>query len=171
MDPNTLSPDLRRLFSGVELYTDHRPYALVSLPRDQMRPVTILFGGLADPFAALIVDKAEITVLMHELDWSLGSRGLTGMRVENDFRLITFDLVLDLDTVGFIAVVSRLLAEADLSLLPLAAYSRDHIFVRGRDFARAWKVLSDFIAECKQIKDEPPTLRSDPSPSGGAGGR
>jgi len=149
MDLSAITPDLRRLFAAVRLYTDKRPYSVASLPRDQMRPATILFGGLADPFAAMIVDKDEITIVMHEMDWSLAGRSLPGMRVETDYRLITFDLVLDLDVVGFMAVVSRLLADAGIALLPIGAYSRDHIFVRAKDAERAWQVLSDFIEACQ----------------------
>ena len=154
MDLSTLSSDLRRLFGAVQLYTDERPYAVASLPRDQMRAATILFGGLAEPFAAMIVDKDEITIVMHEMDWSLGGRGLPGARTASDFRLITFDLALDLDTVGFMAVVSRLLAEAGISFLPVAAYSRDHILVHARDAERAWQALSDLIEACQATTGE-----------------
>ena len=149
MDPNSLEPGLRRLFAATRLYTDGRPYALVSLPRDQMRPATILFGGLADPFAAMIVDKDEITIVMHEMDWSLAGRGLQGMRAETGYRLITFDLALELSVVGYMAVASRLLAEAGIPILPIAAYSHDHLFVRDGDFGRAWKALTEFIEASK----------------------
>jgi len=149
MNLDSLSPELRKIFATTRLHGDGRGYAVVGLPRDQMRAATILFGGLAEPFAAMIVDQEEITIVMHDMDWSIGSRDLEGQRVERDFRLITFDVVLAADTVGFTAVVSRLLAESGISLLPIAAYSRDHILVRARDFDRAWQVLSDFIAACK----------------------
>jgi hypothetical protein len=150
MDASTISPELKRLLAATRLYTDARPYALVSLPRDQMRAATILFGGLADPFAAMIVDKDEITIVMHEVDWSLAARDqLAGMRVETDYRLITFDVILDLGTVGFMAVVSRLLADAGVPIAPIGAYSRDHILVHARDAERAWQVLSDFIESCR----------------------
>jgi hypothetical protein len=152
MNTLSVSPYLRRLFAATKLYTDDRPYALVSLPRHQMRAATILFGGLADPFAAMIVDKDEITIVMHEMDWSLAGRDLDGMRAENGWRLITLDLALNLDTVGYMAAISRTLADANIAIMPIAAYSRDHVFVRARDFDRAWKALSDFIGECR--KDE-----------------
>ena len=149
MHPTSISPELRRALAAMTLYSDGRPYAVVSLPRDQMRPATILFGGLADPFAAMIVDKDEITIVMHEVDWSLAGRGLPGMRVENGYRLITFDLVLDLSVTGFMSAVSRVLADAGIPILPIAAYSRDHLFVPGGDFERAYKILSDFIEASK----------------------
>ena len=149
MDLDQLDPDVRRIFAAMQLASDERTYAVVSLPPDQMRPATILFGGLAEAFAAMIVDKDEITIVMHDIDWSIAGRDLPGMRVERGYRLITFDTVLPLDAIGFMAVVSRLMAEAGISLLPVAAYSRDHILVRERDFGRAWKHLGDLIAACR----------------------
>ncbi|HET7090610.1 MAG TPA: ACT domain-containing protein [Anaerolineae bacterium] len=149
MDVTTLSPDLRRLFGSARLYSDGRLYAVVSLPRDQMRAATILFGGLAEPFAAMIVDRDEITIVMHEMDWSVAGRDLPGMRVLNDYRLITLDVELAADVTGFMDAVCRLLAGAGVPMLPLAAYSRDHILVRARDLDRTWQVLSDCIAACR----------------------
>lgn len=149
MDVTTLSPDLRRLFGSAQLYSDGRLYAVVSLPRDQMRAATILFGGLAEPFAAMIVDRDEITIVMHEMDWSVAGRDLPGMRVLNDYRLITLDVELAADVTGFMDTVCRLLAGAGVPMLPLAAYSRDHILVRARDLDRTWQVLSDCIAACR----------------------
>jgi len=150
MDLKSIRPELRQLFGSTRLYTDDRPYAVVSLPLDQMRPATILFGGLAEPFAAMIVDKDEITIVIHEMDWSVAGRDLPGMRVLSDYRIITLDIALDTSVVGFMAAVSRLLAEAGVSILPIAAYSRDHLLVNGRDFDRAWQVLSDLIEACKR---------------------
>lgn len=149
IDVKSLDPALRRIFAGIRLYTDARPYALVSLPPDQMRAVTILFGGLASPFAAWIVDKDEITIVMHEMDWTVAARDLPGMRVETDYRLISFDTVLDLNLVGFMSAVCRLLAQAEISVLPICAFSRDHVLVRGHDAEKAWRVLSDFIEACQ----------------------
>jgi hypothetical protein len=149
MNPEQLTFEMRRVFAALELYSDERPYCVVSLPPDQMRAATILFGGLAEAFAALIVDKDEITIVMHEPDWSIGGRGLQRMRVENGYRLITFDYELDMELVGFMAVVAQLLAGANVPMLPVAAYSRDHLLVRERDFERVWRVLAEFIEACK----------------------
>ncbi len=149
MDVTSLSPDLRRLFGSAQLYSDGRPYAVVSLPRDQMRAATILFGGLAEPFAAMIVDRDEITIVIHEMDWSVAGRDLPGMRVLNDYRLITLDVELEADVTGFMDVVCRLLAEAGVPMLPVAAYSRDHLLVGATGFDRAWQALSDLIAACR----------------------
>jgi hypothetical protein len=153
MDANTIPPDLRRLLGAVQLTTDDRPYSVVSLPLDQMRAATILFGGLAEPFAAMIVDKDEVTIVMREIDWSLGSRGLKGMRVEIGYRLITLDVTLDSGVIGFLAVVSRWLADAGIAMLPIAAYSRDHILVHTQDYDRASQALSELIAACKSTSD------------------
>jgi len=153
MDVAANTPDIRRIFAASRLHTDGRPYAVISLPLDQLRPATTLFGRLAEPFTAMIVDKDEITIVMHEMDWALRNGGLTDVRVESNYRLITFDLPLALDVVGFMAVVSRLLADAGIPIVPIAAYSRDHIFIRGQDVERAWQTLSGFIDACRSSSE------------------
>jgi hypothetical protein len=97
----------------------------------------------------MIVDRDEITIVMHEMDWSVAGRDLPGMRVLSDYRLITLDVELKAGVTGFMDVVSRLLAEAGVPMLPLAAYSRDHLLVGATGFDRAWQALTEFMAECR----------------------
>ena len=48
---------------------------------------------------------------------------------QKTYGLITFDAELEMELVGFMALVSTALAEVGISVLPLAAFTRDHIFV------------------------------------------
>jgi hypothetical protein len=43
--------------------------------------------------------------------------------------------------IGFMALVSRFLAEAGVSILALSAFERDHILVPAAQFQTAWDVL------------------------------
>jgi hypothetical protein len=60
---------------------------------------------------------------------------------DTKYRLITFDVALDLTLVGFMARVSQALAEARVTILPFAAYTRDHLLVPVEQFDRAWARL------------------------------
>ena len=66
---------------------------------------------------------------------------------EVNYRLIAFDVVLDPTLIGFMAKITKALAGAKISVLPFAAYSRDHIFVADRDFDKAMQVLEDLKKE------------------------
>ena len=68
---------------------------------------------------------------------------------EGPYRLITFEIVLDLSVVGFLAAVSARLAEEGVSIYALSTFLRDHILVKGEDADRAAEALRRLIEECK----------------------
>lgn len=63
--------------------------------------------------------------------------------VEDGWRLLTFDVVLPFDLVGFLAEVAGVLADADVSIFALSAYSTDHILVKDADLDTALERLGD----------------------------
>jgi hypothetical protein len=96
----------------------------------------------SEAFSALIVDKDEVTLLLPAEVWDDFARRLPGVVLaENRYRLITFDAPLDLALVGFMARISRALADAGVSIFPLAAYTRDHILVPANQFDIALHTL------------------------------
>ena len=54
-----------------------------------------------------------------------------------DWKIITFDMLLPLDMVGWIAKVSDILADEGISILILSAYSTDHVLVKTSDLEKA----------------------------------
>jgi hypothetical protein len=68
-------------------------------------------------------------------------------RVEGDFRLLTFDIELDWDVVGFLARVTEILADAGISCGALSSFSRDHLLVKQDDLGRTLRVLGEHVAE------------------------
>ncbi|MFH1055637.1 MAG: ACT domain-containing protein [Candidatus Altiarchaeota archaeon] len=68
---------------------------------------------------------------------------------EGGYRLITFDMVLPLDFVGFIAKISTALAEEKIPVFVISAYSRDHILVKKKHLLSAKKKLKQLGFEVK----------------------
>lgn len=92
-------------------------------------------------------DKFETTLLLDEIDFETLAFAIREAKTERNFRLLTFDLVMDFSVVGFLAEVSRILAEAEISIVALSAFSRDHILVKQADLARSLKVLGEYVEE------------------------
>ena len=94
---------------------------------------------------AVIRDKNEITCIINQAKM----KEHRCLAVEPDFRIITFDMVLPFALVGFIAKVSRALAQDGISICAISAYSTDHILVKGKDVIRAVNCLKSlgFIVE------------------------
>lgn len=134
-----------QILAKAEFYSDDVLYRLVQIPKRAMTLGAGIIAEIGEPFTALIVDKDEVTlVIPSELVAEFETRlnRLPAHQVsQNDYRLITLDVVLEPDLVGLMARISTALAEAGVSLLPLAAFSRDHLLVAAPDFERAMDVL------------------------------
>jgi hypothetical protein len=92
-------------------------------------------------------DEHEVTLLLEETDWRPMRHAVRDARVEAGFRLLTFDVELDWNVVGFLAHVTRILAEAGISCGALSAFSRDYLLIRQDDLGTALRVLGPHVAE------------------------
>jgi hypothetical protein len=71
--------------------------------------------------------------------------------MEKDYRIITFDMILPFGLVGFLSRISKALADQNISILTVSAYSTDHILVKEKDLQTAIRTLGKigFITESK----------------------
>lgn len=93
------------------------------------------------------MDPHEVTLILDEIDLGNMRHGLVGAKIENGYRMLTFNVVLELSVVGFMAEISRILADAGVTILPLSAYSRDSLLIKQDDLATALKALGPFVDE------------------------
>ena len=134
-------PTAAEIFAQATLYTDDYAYTLIHLPPTAITPAAAVLAEIGESFSALIADKDEVTLLLAQDDWSAYQHRLPDHETMGPYRLITFDLELDPDLIGFMAYICTILAEAGVSVLPYSAYARDHIFVQAGDFESAWNAL------------------------------
>lgn len=66
-----------------------------------------------------------------------------GTRKEGPWKIIGIDATLDFDQIGIIASLAVPLAEAGISIAPIATFDTDYILVRESDFDRAKAVLTE----------------------------
>ncbi len=113
------------------LYTDKVDYALIRLPFQAITPAAGIIAEIGEAFCALIADKDEVSLVIPYEAVAEFEKRLPGKTVSpTPYRLITFDLELDAEMVGFMAKISTTLAEANVSIIPFGAFSRDHLMVR-----------------------------------------
>jgi hypothetical protein len=121
---------VEQALAQASLYTDDIDYVLLRLPAVAIIAAAGVVAEIGEPFCALIIDKDEVSLVIPAAALEDFAARLPGHQGgEKHYRLITFDIVLDLTMVGFMARVSATLAEVGVSILPLAAYTRDHILV------------------------------------------
>ncbi len=129
--------------AAAQLFSDNQDYRLIHLPTNAIMAAAGIIAQIGEPFCALIVDKDEVSLVIpaEALD-DFKERIPNYQASDGTYRLITFDIELDLDMVGFMAVVSRALAEAGVPIMTFAAFSRDHLLVPAAQFGVAMEALT-----------------------------
>src|SRR3990167_3184131 len=88
---------------------------------------------------ANIIDKNETTVIIDQS--KINEKD--AIEIEKDWKILTFDMVLPFGLVGFLAKVSKVLADEKISIFAISAYSTDHILVKEKDLAKAKEKLEN----------------------------
>lgn len=88
---------------------------------------------------AYVNDNKEITLIIE----SQKMKNSKYKEIESGWKIITFDQVLPFNLVGFLAKVTRALAEANIPIFVISSYSTDHILVKERDLDKAVKVIGE----------------------------
>ena len=101
---------------------------------------------LTAPFM-IFQDKYEVTLLFDETDFSTIRHTVRDAKIESGFRLLTFDIELEFSVVGFLALISKILSEAEIPIVALSAFSRDHLIIKQDNLAKALKVLGAYVKE------------------------
>ena len=87
---------------------------------------------------AVIKDKNEITSV---IDQSKIKNNKNIIEINKDWRLLTFDMVLPFGLVGFLAKISKILADSGISIFVVSSYSTDHLLIKEKNLKKAMNKL------------------------------
>jgi hypothetical protein len=83
-------------------------------------------------------DADEVTVIAEEARLP----ALEALEVEGGYRLVEIRVATPFHGVGFLAAVSRALADAGLSILVVSTYSKDYLLLREEAAAKGLQALA-----------------------------
>jgi hypothetical protein len=87
---------------------------------------------------ANIIDKNETTVIIPEN--KMDKKNI--IKIDSGYKLLTFNMILQFNLVGFIAKISKALAEEKIPIFVISAYSTDHILIKKEHLEKAIKALT-----------------------------
>ena len=124
-------------------------FVLVGMRREEWRRLleNPELSPRADAPFVLLQDRFEVSLLLEDEDWRAMRHAARDARVEAGFRLITLDIELPWDVVGYLALVTGILAAEGVPAGALSAFSRDHLLIKQADLARALCALGAHVAE------------------------
>ena len=120
-------------------------YVVVGLPREANLARLLSGSRGAEALLSVTWDPVEVTLVVEEARWSSLAAQFPGARVATGWRAIRFEATFDFTVVGFLAGVSRVLAEAGIPLLCLSTFSTDLLLVREEHLPQAVDLLRQFL--------------------------
>jgi hypothetical protein len=145
------SSEMVPVFAATKLKLHPEEFTLVSLPLSDKEKALELFKGV-DPFSTISVDHSEVSLILREPEWSEMSSQFEVYVSEGPYRAITFDIVLDLNLIGFLSVVSAVLVDEGISIYAVSTFLRDHILVKSSQADKAMNALSSLIQRCVDLQ-------------------
>lgn len=143
-----MSQTVEQALRQARFVTDSQEYRLLRLPPGAITAAAGVLAEIGEPFSAVLADQHEVTLIVPAEAVEDFAHRLPGYQVsEPVYRLITLDVVLEHSLVGFMARVAAALAAAQISVMPYAAFSRDHLLVAAPDLDRALAALNRLQAE------------------------
>lgn len=130
---------IRGILKQATFYSDDVIYTLLKLPPHAAAQGIACLNQFNSAFCVFIADKDEISLVLPSD--VLADMPLDDAEIGETYRLLTVDVVLEPDLIGFMAVVSGALADANVGVFPYAAYTRDHILVPAHQFDTALHTL------------------------------
>lgn len=144
------TPEMLPVFASTVVKAHPDDYTVASIGPGDAEEARRRLSRL-QPFSSVTYDHNEVSVVLRSSEWESLEQHFSGAMVEGPYRLITFDIVLDLSLVGFLSVVSGLLAENGVSIYALSTYLRDHILVKKEDAPRAVELLNGLVERSREI--------------------
>lgn len=135
----------RELWAKTRLHVWPEVYSLVSLPRTALPEATALVARGGDAFSSLVLERDEVSLTVVEGDWAASPLRSRARQTAGPFKVITFDLDLDLAVTGYLAPAAEALASAGVPIVPQCAFLKDHLLVPAAQLATAVAVLEQVI--------------------------
>lgn len=91
-------------------------------------------------YFSVIKEMEGVTIILHEKELQKDKVDTTN--VDKGYRVVTYQENTSLELIGFLALVSKILAENNISVNAVAGYNRDYFLIKEKDSEKAIKVLN-----------------------------
>jgi len=139
----------RALWAKTTLRVWPESYRLVSLPRTALPEAAALVASAGAAFSCLVLERDEVSLTLADEAWAKSPHRSLALREAGPFKVITFDLDLDLAVTGYLAPAAEALAAAGVPIVPQCAFSKDHLLVPLDHLAATVRTLTALVADAQ----------------------
>jgi hypothetical protein len=132
----------------------------VSLERTALPEAAALVARAGSSFSCLVLERDEVSLTISDAVWTVSPLRASARQEAGPFKVITFDLDLDLAVTGYLAPAAEALAAAGVPIVPQCAFLKDHLLIPMDHLATTVRCLESLAAEAQA---DVPTPSSGPT--------
>ena len=136
-----MNKELKKIFSNVKFKLLPQDFLIIQIPLNQYKKIK-------NNFHTAIFEKEGVTLIILKNNWNKIKSNFTNYKIESDYKIATYDANTDLNLVGFLAIISKLMADRGISLNVISAFHRDYFLIKKSKAKKAIRELNSI----KKIK-------------------
>ena len=144
------------LLAATVLRVDPRAFTIAGVPHVYESSVRVALADVHAPFFVQVT-STELSLILADDEWARVRTRFRGAKEERGYRLITLDVKLDWDVTGYLAAVTKTLAEHQVPVGVLSSFHHDHLLVRNDLLERAMDALRELVDEARAATGRAPT--------------
>ena len=137
---------LRKIFADTKAVLAKEDYAVANIKASKIS-YNYNFFNKVKPFG--IICRENMATAVCDAKNVLFLKTL-GADVVYPYKLIVFEAKLPFDLTGYLAEISRILAENKIPILAFSAYYTDYLLVKKKHSKKAVSALRSFFSSCKK---------------------
>ncbi len=145
-----LSEDVKKLLTRTKLVVFPEDFIAVSLPIGVKQVPAEWFGPATTPFVAILQEAKLITMILPLRKWLRMQSIFEKYDVSGPLKVLNFDVKSSLEAGSLRAAISALMAESEISSIPISSFRSYHIIVPKGDLPRTVKILRKFLDSFKK---------------------
>lgn len=144
-----MNKKLKDLFAKTKLVVLPEEFLIICISKEHLVKAKQKISEFEDSFFSFVNEKDEITFILSQKNWQQISVDFNNAKIEKDYKIITFDIPLEWNIVGYLAEITKLLSKNKISVGVVSTYSKDHILVKKENVNKTLETLQKLIEECK----------------------
>ncbi len=150
----SLDPTIAPLLAQTALRVDPRAFTIASVPPAYEPSVRLALADVHAPFFVQVM-ATEVSLILADDEWARARPRFKGAKEERGYRLITLEVKLDWDVTGYLAAVTKALADAQVPVGVLSSFHQDHLLVRAVLLEKAITALQRLIDAARAATARP----------------
>jgi hypothetical protein len=147
-----LDPAVASLLAQTAIRVDPRTFTVASVSPAYEPSVRLATAGVHAPFFVQVM-ATEVSIIVADDEWARVRARFKGAKEERGYRLITLDVKLDWDVTGYLASVTKALADEHVPVGVLSSFHHDHLLVRADLLEQALAALQRLVDAARAAAD------------------